>query len=44
MNALLYAGLILITSGFVLYIVSMMMIRHYDRKLFLLKQKMEGKK
>jgi len=42
-NILLYSGIVLITSGFLLYIVSVMMITHYDRKLFLLKQKMKGK-
>jgi hypothetical protein len=42
MNILLYAGIIMLSSGFILYIVSMLMIRHYDRKLFLLNQKMKG--
>ena len=41
-NILLYSGIALITSGFLLYIVSIMMMTHYDRKLFLLKE-MENK-
>ena len=41
MNILLYAGIIMLSSGFILYIVSMLMISHYDRKLFLLNQKMD---
>ena len=43
-NILLYSGIALITSGFLLYSVSMLMITHYDRKLYLLKQKMKGNK
>ena len=42
-NILLYSGIALIASGFLLYIVSIIMMTHYDRKLFLLKQKMKGK-
>jgi len=41
-NILLYSGVALITSGFLLYIVSMLMMRHYDRKLYLLNQKIKG--
>ena len=37
-NILLYSGIALITSGFLLYIVSIMMMTQYDRKLFLLKE------
>jgi len=43
-NILLYSGIALITSGFLLYIVSIIMMTHCDRKLFLLNQKMKGKK
>ena len=42
-NILLYTGIGLITFGFIGYIVSMLMITHYDRKLFLLDQKIKRK-
>jgi hypothetical protein len=42
-NILLYTGVALITLGFIGYIVSMLMITHYDRKLFLLDQKIKRK-
>ena len=40
-NILLYTGVTLITLGFIGYIVSMLMMRHYDRKLFLLDQEIK---
>ena len=40
-NILLYTGIGLITFGFIGYIVSMLMMRHYDRKLFLLDQEIK---
>jgi len=39
MNTLLYIGLGFITLGFLLFIVSIIMERHYDQKLWELKQK-----
>jgi hypothetical protein len=38
MNILLYIGLGLLALGFLLFIVSIIMERHYDRKLWELEQ------
>ena len=47
-NTLLYIGVTFLLSGFVLFIVAIIMERHYDRKLWELKErnkwKQEGKK
>jgi hypothetical protein len=43
-NILLYTGIGLIIFGFIGYIVSMLMMRHYDRKLFLLDQEINDRK
>ena len=42
-NTLLYVGIAFLTSGFVLFIVSEMMIAHYDRKLWELKERNKWK-
>jgi len=39
MNTLLYIGLGFITLGFLLFVVSEIMIAHYDRKLWELKER-----
>tara|TARA_B100001996_G_scaffold331766_1_gene280578 strand:- start:292 stop:450 length:159 start_codon:yes stop_codon:yes gene_type:complete len=41
MNTLLYIGLGFITLGFLLFVVSVIMERHYEVKLFELNQKMK---
>ena len=45
-NTLLYIGVTFLLSGFVLFIVAIIMERHYDRKLWELKErnKQKGKK
>ena len=40
-NTLLYIGITFLLSGFVLFIVAMMMESHYDRKLYKLQQDMK---
>ena len=42
-NTLLYVGIAFLKSGFVLFIVSEMMIAHYDRKLWELKERNKWK-
>jgi hypothetical protein len=39
MNTLLYIGLGFITLGFLLFVVSIIMTSHYDRKLWELKER-----
>jgi hypothetical protein len=39
MNTLLYIGLGLLALGFLLFVVSTIMISHYDRKLWELKER-----
>ena len=41
MNTLLYIGLGILALGFLLFIVSIIMDRHYEVKLFELNQKMK---
>ena len=42
-NTLLYIGITFLLSGFVLFIVAIMMERHYDRKLWELKERNKWK-
>tara|TARA_R100000935_G_scaffold8318_1_gene17571 strand:- start:143 stop:280 length:138 start_codon:yes stop_codon:yes gene_type:complete len=42
-NTLLYIGVTFLLSGFVLFIVAIMMERHYDRKLWELKERNKWK-
>jgi len=41
-NTLLYIGITFLLSGFVLFIVAMMMESHYDRKLYKLQQRIKN--
>jgi hypothetical protein len=43
MNTLLYIGLGFITLGFLLFVVSEIMIAHYDRKLWELNERKKWK-
>jgi len=43
MNTLLYIGLGLLALGFLLFVVSEIMIAHYDRKLWELKERKKWK-
>ena len=42
-NTLLYIGVTFLLSGFVLFIVAIIMERHYDRKLWELKERNKWK-
>mgnify|MGYP001180023362 FL=1 len=41
MNSILYIGLGLLALGFLLFVVSQIMIAHYDRKLWQLNNKLK---
>ena len=41
--ALTLLGLLLLTVGSIFYIIAMLLERHYDRKIWELKQKQKGK-
>tara|TARA_R100000900_G_scaffold144847_1_gene129524 strand:+ start:23 stop:181 length:159 start_codon:yes stop_codon:yes gene_type:complete len=41
MNSILYIGLGLLALGFLLFVVSKIMIAHYDRKLWQLNNKLK---
>ena len=43
MQALTLLGLLFITVGSIFYMISIFMVRYYDRKLWELEQKQKGK-